>query len=860
MSVPALCPSGLTAAEAAARLASEGPNELQRDRRRGVLRIAAGVLREPMFQLLLVSGLIYLVLGNLGEALILLGFALANVVLVIYQESKTERVLGALRDLTSPRALVIRDGERQRIAGREVVPGDIVVLAEGDRVPADALVLQAADLLADESLLTGESVSVRKSAWDGSPGPMPRPGGDDVPFVFSGTLVVRGQGIAEVRTTGARTAIGGIGAALHGIEDEATPLHRQTQRLVRVLATVGIGLSVLLAMLYGLIRGGWLDGVLAGITLAMSILPEELPLILTVFLVVGAWRISQKRVLTRRASAIEALGAATILCTDKTGTLTLNRMTVAHLVSDDAEIALDPACTGLPERVHTLVEFGILASQRDPLDPMERAFHELGARCLANTEHLHGDWTLQREYPLRPDLLAMSHVWKAGGRDVYIVAAKGAPEAIADLCHLPAERLASVRQQVDRMANSGLRVLAVARAAFRGDTLPDLQHDFGFEFLGLVGLADPLRPGVPEAIRECRDAGIRIAMVTGDHPATAKAIAARAGLHTAGGVVTGVDLERMNDGALREKIGSVTIFARIMPEQKLRLVEAFKANGEIVAMTGDGVNDAPSLKAAHIGIAMGGRGTDVAREAAALVLLDDDFTSIVAAVRLGRRIYENIRKAIGFTFAVHVPIAGLALLPVLFGWPLIFSPVHIVFLELVIDPVCSIVFEAEREEEDVMARRPRDAAAPLVDRWLLQRSLLQGLTVLAAVLAVFLGALHFRNDAADARTIAFATLVVANFGLVLTNRSVSAGLAATLRRPNPALGWVAAAAFAALAAALGIPWLRHVFAFAPLDAAGCGIALLCGAATLFVHQIVKALHGDIRRAAASAGPTRAAGI
>ena len=720
------CPppiSGLSGAKVKCRQASEGFNELPRPDQRTTLRIILEVLREPMLALLLGGGVVYLLLGDLKEAVILLVFATMSVAITVVQESRTERVLEALRDLTSPRALVIRDGERKRIAGREVVRGDFVVLAEGDRVPADAILVQSQDLQTDESLLTGESVPVRKvAAESGAPTKDYRPGGDDLPCVFSGSLVVRGSGIGEVTAIGLLSEIGKIGQSLRTLETEPPRLRAQTQKLVQVFAMFGGAVSVLAVVLYGALRGGWLDAVLAGIALGMSMLPEEFPVVLAVFMAMGAWRISRARVLTRRAAAIETLGSATVLCTDKTGTLTENRMSIAELRLKDwkAFQPRDAKDASLPDEFHGLVEFGILASAPEPFDPMDKAFHELGRSRLAGTGHLHGrEWKLAHAYGLRPDLLAMSQVWQStGGKQEFVVAIKGAPEAIAELCHLGAEDRAALSTSINAMAAEGLRVLGVARASFAGTIWPDSQHDFTFEFVGLAGLADSLRASVPAAVAECRTAGIKVCMITGDYPATAKAIARQAGLD-ADHVVTGDDLKMMNDAELAQRVRTATVFARIMPEQKLRIVHALKSNGEIVAMTGDGVNDAPSLKAAHIGIAMGGRGTDVAREASSIVLLDDDFGSIVKAIRLGRRIYDNLRKAMGFIFAVHVPIAGLALLPLIFGLPILFGPMHIAFLEMVIDPVCSLVFEAETEEDDVMRRRPRSPDEPLFSRHLI---------------------------------------------------------------------------------------------------------------------------------------------
>jgi Ca2+-transporting ATPase len=831
---------GLSEQEAADRLKREGPNTLPEAARRTFGRMILEIVREPMFALLLGAAVIYLVLGDFREAVVLAIFASTSVLIAVVQEARTERVLESLRDLTSPRALVIRDGVEKRIAGAAVVRGDLVILAEGDRVPADATLLSAHDLLCDESLLTGEAVPVRKMAAPGEAVPPRRPGGDDLPYVYSGSLVVRGPGRAEVIATGARSEIGKIGLAITRIDTEPPRLRVQTRRLVRNFAAVSLSLGALAVLLYGLWRGGWLDALLSGIALGMAMLPEEFPLVLTVFMVMGAWRISRAHVLTRRVAAIETLGAATVLCTDKTGTLTQNRMTIVELRSGD-EVWRQGDTGPINARFATLLEHGILASAREPFDPMEKAFHALAAERLAADRQPHRGRTLKWEYGLRPGLLAVTNIWEQAGSRTLIVAAKGAPEAIADLCRLSEGDRAGFRRAVDDMARQGMRLLAAARGSVPADCArPETPRDIPFELLGLVGIADPLRPTVPASVRECRAAGVRVIMITGDYPHTARAIAAQADLEP-GDLVTGGELERISDDDLKQRVRSTTIFARTVPEQKLRIVNALKANGEIVAMTGDGVNDAPSLKAAHIGIAMGGRGTDVAREAASLILLDDDFASIVTAIRLGRRIYDNLRKAMAYILAVHVPIAGLALIPLLFGLPLVFWPLHIAFLEMVIDPVCSIVFEAEVEEADTMRRPPRPPAAPLFTTGFAAWSLLQGALVLALVAGLFVMALRQGLPEPDARALAFAALVATNLGLVLFNRSLGASIRAALLRPNTALWWVVAATAAILGGVLLFPPARELFHFGPLHADDVGIALASGLAALILLELAKKL-------------------
>ena len=846
-------PKGLSAAQAAQRLLQDGPNALPGDQRRTLRAIIHETLAEPMFMLLLAAGSLYLVLGDLQEGLILFGLVLIVLALTLYQEGKTEHAMAALRDLTSPRALVLRDGQAQRIAGCDVVEGDILMLAEGDRIAADAVLISGHEVQVDESLLTGEAVPVSKLAQaelafpSGQSGDKARPGGDGLPHLFSGTLLVNGHGTARVTATGPRSEIGRIGTALDTLSSERSPLKKQTARLVKVLALIAFSASVFLVLAYGLIRGDWLGALLAGIALAMALLPQEFTVVLTVLPALGAWRLSKQNVLTRRIAAIETLGATSVLCVDKTGTLTENRMTVVQLYTlkgvDEAgeHLMIDYNATAdLAETFHTLVEYSILASMADPFDPMEKAFHRLGLHFLADTEHLHRDWTLMHEYGLTPELRAMSHVWKAVDGEAHVVAAKGAPEAIIDLCHLDGVTQTRIAAAVEAMAAKGLRVLGVAQARYVGEQWPAIEHDFEFEFIGLLGLADPLRPEIVEAVAQCRSAGIRVVMITGDYPATARAIARQAHLDAgdARHILTGDTMAGLSDTVLQMRMKTVSVCARIAPEQKLRIVQALKANGEIVAMTGDGVNDAPALKAAHVGVAMGGRGTDVAREAASLVLLDDNFASIVRAVRLGRRIFDNLRKSMSYILAVHVPIAGMALLPVLMGWPTVLFPLHIAFLELVIDPACSMVFENEPSEADVMQRPPRDATAQLFGGMTLALALLQGLGVLLAVLGAYAWSASWLPENA-ARAFAFTTLVMGNLALILSNRSRTGSLWASLRVPNRTLWVVTGVTLGFLALALYWPWLARLFYFAPLAATDVLLALAMGALSVVWFEAIK---------------------
>ena len=837
-----ISPGGLTSAQAAQRLREDGPNLLTGGSRRTLTHIAWETAKDPMFALLLAAALVYGVLGDLQQGLALLVFVLVVLGLTLYQEGRTERAVAALRDLSSPRALVLRDARLQRVAGAEVVVGDLLVLTEGDRIAADAMLLSANNLRVDESLLTGEAVPVRK-AVAAAAGVSPRPGGDDLPFVYSGTMVNQGQGMARVCATGAHSEIGRIGAALESLEVERSPLKSLTAQLVLRLAWVALFMSLALVLIQGWMRGDWTQAWLAGIALAMSMLPQEFTVVLTVLPALGALRLSRVRVLTRRIAAIETLGGTSVLCVDKTGTLTQNRMSVAQLYADGQLWKVDYAVPdALPEDFHTLVEFSILASVPDPFDAMEQAFHRLGLHFLADTEHLHRDWTLVHEYALTTQLRAMSHVWRAVDGEEHEVAAKGAPEAIMDLCHLDAAAQQRISAAVDVMAAQGLRVLGVARARFAGDEWPAIEHDFNFEFVGLLGLADPLRPEIAQAVRECQQAGIRVVMITGDYPATARAIARQAQLD-ATEVLSGDELDAISDDDLRQRLQTVSVCARIAPQQKLRIVQALKAAGAIVAMTGDGVNDAPALKAAHVGVAMGGRGTDAAREAASLVLLDDNFASIVRAVRLGRRIYDNLRKSMAYVLAVHVPIAGAALLPVLLGWPVLLYPIHIAFLELIIDPACSMVFEGEPSEGDVMQRPPRDPRAPLFAGRSLWLALLQGLGVLAVLIFATAWA-HARMDETQLRAFAFTILVLGNLGLMFGNRTQRVAILGSLQTRNRALWGVCGLALAFLALALYQPWLAQLFRFTALSAADLALAAALGFGAGLAVQLLKAGNTD----------------
>lgn len=792
---------GLSTAQAQEKLTQHGYNELPTAKPKNIWRIALEVIKEPMFLLLISCGALYMLLGDYREGAILLGSIFIIIFITFYQHRKTEKALEALRKLSSPRALVIRDGTEVRIPGREVVPGDVMILNEGDRIAADAVLTECINLSVDESLLTGESVPVSKEVVTDV--------ADAKGLVYSSTLVVQGKAYAQVTATGIHTQFGQIGASLQSIEEDETRLQKEMKVLIRRLFVAGGVISIGVVAAFYFTRGNFIQSLLNGLATAMAILPEEFPVVLTVFLALGSWRLSQKNVLTCKPSAIETLGSATVLCSDKTGTITQNKMEIAALY-DGKEAVARPQFADKKSVLQKLITTAHFASQQKAVDPMEKAITHTYSAVFPE---LKTDYELVREYAFSKELFAMTHVVKAeDGAD--IVCTKGAPETIFGLCKMNDAETAKHLAAVHQMAEAGYRVIGVAQGSIPAGGLPENQQGFEFCFLGLIGLEDPIRPEVPQAIKECREAGVKVIMITGDFPATAKSIGAQIGLDTTNELIAGDELKKLSDEELRKRITTANIFARVVPEQKLRIVQALKANNEIVAMTGDGVNDAPALKAANIGVAMGGKGTDVAREASSLVLLDDNFASIVSAIRTGRRIYDNLQKAMSYILAIHIPIIGLALLPAFFpGLPLLLMPLHIVFLELIIDPVCSVAFESEQEEAGIMQRPPRNPDARFFGLRRMLQALVRGLLLLAVVLVIYFLSIHEGHTPEEVRAIAFSSLIIGNIFLILTTLSKTRSFIAVIAERNKALIAILNIAAVVLLLILLVPYLRGVFGF-----------------------------------------------
>lgn len=821
--------TGLTALEAAEKLRSAGYNELPSSKPKTIWRIAIEVVKEPMFVLLIGCAVLYMVLGDYREGVVMLSAVFIIIGITFYQSRKTERALDALKKLSSPRALVIRDGKEIRIPGREVVPDDILILHEGDRIPADGNIVETTHLVVDESLLTGESVPVNKSISPTSSS------------VYSGTLVVQGKALVNVTKTGLQTEFGKIGRSLQSIKEDQTRLQREMKLLIRTLIVVGIFLSVAVVILYFITRGNFLQSLLNGLAASMAILPEEFPVVLTVFLALGAWRLSKKNVLTRKPSAIETLGSATVLCTDKTGTITLNKMEVVA-VGIQHHIIRKSQFENHSSEVQSILQLAALASARNSIDPMEKAISN------AITEDAHLTFSLIKSYPISSQLMAMTHVHGEGNR-IEIIAAKGAPEAIFDLCHLSTEDVKSYQLQLEEMASRGYRILAVAQGEKVTPYLPDIQHDFKYQFIGFIGFEDPVRPEVPAAINECQKAGVKVIMITGDYPATALNIGKQINLVNSGGIVTGEEMNAMSDDELKSNIQHISIFARVVPQQKLRIVNALKANNEIVAMTGDGVNDAPALKAAHIGIAMGNKGTDVAKEASSLVLLDDHFASIVAAIRLGRKIFDNLQKAMSYILAIHMPIVGLTLLPAFItSLPIMLLPLHIIFMELIIDPVCSVAFEWEREEKGIMDRPPRSVNHKFFGGKKILASVGQGLLLLSSVLAVYFFSIYEGHSQGEVRAIAFSSLIIGNLFLIFTKLSKTRSFISVLFERNIPLYIIVAVAFGLLMLVISVPGLTDLFGFEFPGFYHFIPSLIAASSVLIILELIKLVTLKYRKA------------
>ncbi|MCW7467165.1 cation-translocating P-type ATPase [Leptospira levettii] len=799
-----------------------GANEISSSKRIGLLHMLFGVVTEPMILLLISISIVYLLLGDRGEALLLLGSVIGIICITFYQEKKTETAISALRSLASPRTNVIRDGKIIRIEGKDVVYGDLLILNEGDRIPADAELLSDRLFSCDESLLTGESIPVNKGIGQ---------------LVYCGALVVGGEGVCRVIAVGNHTEIGKIGRKIADETVGKTLLELEVARLVRNLFLVAAGLCILLALYFGIVKSLWLQGLLSGLTLAIGLMPEELPLVMTIFFALGAYRLSTKNVLVRRSSIIETLGAATVLCSDKTGTITKNKMKVGKITTIDSEENLEKI-NEVSYLSKSILQIAYFASKHPSFDPMDIAITD----CM-NLFHQNGDLSLLsiKDFPLTPEQLTMIRVLKE--ENEYSCYAKGSPEAVFELCQLDSDHLKYWTNKTNDLAKEGYRVLAVAKSKIPLKNIPEERNAAQYEIYGLLSFLDPIREIVPSAVKTAYESGIRVIMITGDYPETAKNIAKQIGLKNSNLVYTGKEFTNLEDQEFKKVLKECNVFSRVSPEDKWKLVRFLKSEGEIVAMTGDGVNDAPALRTANIGVAMGERGTDVAREAADIVLLDDSFSSILESVRIGRQIFDNLKKALGYLIGVHIPIVGITFLPILLNWPVVvLSAIHIVFMEMVIDPTCTIVFEKEDAEFDLMRRKPRVSSEPLLDKELFITSLIQGAFSLTSVVSTYWLTHMFLNHDSNNQvvsTASFVTLVFSNLFLILANRSLHESMWSRMRIRNSMINIVFVGTITVLLLSIYLPGMNTLFRFVPLNFLQFSSAILVAFIGVLFYDITK---------------------
>lgn len=732
-----------------------GMNELVSQEKPNMLKKFLGVFKEPMFLLLLIAATVYFLLGAPKDGAIMLVFVGFVASITFIQEWKTEKTMNALKDLTSPKVNTLRNGKNILIKSTELVPGDVVFLSEGERIPADCIVLEPSNFSVDESILTGESEYVMKVSTTQSEKSTDYWKKD---ILYAGTLCVFGKCTAIVKFTGINTEYGKIGKAISEAKDEPTPLQKKVSILVKNIAIAGVILCISVMVASYFYSFDILNSILSGISLAMAIIPEEFPVVLTVFLSMGAYRLAKNNTLMRKISAVETLGSATVLCVDKTGTITQNKMKVKSIYSDGGIFNNEDL------KNQELSDLMVLSCEKDPYDPMEKAILE--AANLSQLETLY-KYDLSKKIAFDSKTKRMANIYIKDNK--YYVAVKGSAETVLGLCNLDKETMDEINIEIDKMASNGLRVLALADCTSE-KVYEDLEC-YELTFKGLVGLQDPPKEGVEEAIKLCKKAGIRVVMITGDYSKTAMAIGEEIGLKFTDKVIVGNEIDSLSENELCEVVKSCDVFSRVIPEQKMKIVKALKKNGEIVAMTGDGVNDAPALKSADIGIAMGQRGTEVAKEAAHMILMDDNFTTIVKSVKDGRRVYDNIRKAMVYILIIHIPIAAMAMFAPLFNLPPLLLPMHIMLLELIIDPTCSIVFEGEPAEANIMENPPRPPQEPLLTRSLTIKVVLQGIIMFLAAFMPFHYMIDLGISSEYARSFSLITFIVANVTLVLVNRS-----------------------------------------------------------------------------------------
>lgn len=785
-----------------------------------------GILSEPMFLLLLSAALIYFVVGETNEAIIMILAIFFVSSISLYQENKSSNAVDSLRKIGNPKVRAIRDGIEKEISNEELVVGDIILLEDGKIVPADAKIIQSNDFSVNESLLTGESIPVFKSI------------NIEEDQIKSGTIVVSGACICEVTQVGKDTEIGKIGESLSNIGHQKTPLQKQIANFTKTMVVFGVFAFILVCVLNYLSNGDWVKSLLKGLTLAMSVIPEEIPVAFSTFMALGAYHLYRKGVIAKSPYTVETLGAATVICTDKTGTLTENKMQIATIYDLENDQMFDYRKNAITYT--EVLAYAMWSSEVTPFDPMEISIHQAYGEVAK--DDLRDEFTMFKEYPLSGTPPIMTHIFYNKNIDTFVVAVKGSVEGVLKQCNLAESAQQKVLQNSNLMAEQGLRVLGVGRGTSKKPPFAKAQQEFLFEFLGLIGFYDPPKANIASVLNQFYDAGIKVKMVTGDFAATALAIAEQVGMQNASMAINGTEIMTMSQDELVKVVSKINVFARMFPEAKLKLIDALKANNEIVAMTGDGVNDAPALKSAHIGIAMGQNGSDVAKGAASLILMDDDLSWMVDAVALGRRIYENLKKAIMYIISIHIPIILIVVLPLVFAWSFtdIFSPVHVIFLELIMGPTCSIIFENEPIEANSMQKAPRKMTTNLFAFKELMMSLIQGMTITLACLGLGYYFIQIGARETTVRTIIFTTLIFSNILLTLVNRSMSYPFWITIRYRNRLIPMIILISIIFLMLSIYLPTLQNIFRFEALSAKDlfiCFVTAMIGVMWVEINKI-----------------------
>ena len=801
---------GLTDHEIAASRKRHGYNRIDTALESSTLQVLVRILKEPMLVLLFAISVIYVIIGDYGEALFMFVAIVAVSAISFYQDNRSRKALEALEKLNEPLSRVIRNGRVVEIPTHEIAVGDLCITEEGKMINADGTIVHSNDFSVNEASLTGESLSVFKSS------------DSDNNRVYSGTVTVSGLAVFNVEEIGTETRLGKIGVSITGIKEEVSPLQRQIGRFVKAMAVAGIVIFILVCAVNYFHTRNLLGSLLNGLTLAMSVLPEEIPVAFTTFMALGAWKLMRQGIIIKRSSVVETLGSTTVICTDKTGTITENTMHLKQLYDYRTDRTFDETEFG-DAALAELIGYAMWSSEPVPFDPMEQTLHRVYEQT--QTDDRRKAYTLFHEYPLEGKPPMMTHLFEDAEKH-RIVAAKGAPEAILQVSALPEVEKAKIRMLIREFGKQGYRVLGVAGTDFEGNDFPEKQQEFRFEFLGLVVFYDPPKKGIDDVFRHIYAAGIQVKVITGDNTDTTTTIAAQAGIRDAGSTIEGKEIMACTDEVLRREAQEKVLFTRMFPEAKLAVVNALKQDGGVVAMLGDGVNDAPALKAAHIGVAMGSKGTEIAKAAASLVIVDDDLGKLITAIAAGRRIYANIKKAVQYIISIHIPIILTVSLPLFLGWvfPQIFTPVHVIFLELIMGPTCSIVYENEPMEKDTLQRKPRRMTDTFLNWRELAISIVQGLAITVGVLFVYQWMVKLGGSETQTRAVVFTTLIFANILLSFTNRSFHYSLFESFKNRNVLFAAFTGLTLVLLAAILYVPVLAGFFKVTALRAGDIGMA------------------------------------